>query len=108
MGASVCWPSGFRQTGFLSQLLINLGQIFPEPLVTFAAQQGVLPVVLPASLYVEFLLRSQSFFHPRFLSFITKSTALDFCIAEDAVLVDADQTDDTLFAEFRERSQAEM
>jgi hypothetical protein len=68
----------------------------------------VFPVVLPASFYVEFLWRSQSFFHPRFLSFIKKSTALDFCITEDAASVDADQTDDTLFAEFRERWQAEM
>jgi hypothetical protein len=68
----------------------------------------VLPVVLPASLDIEFLLRSQSFFHPRFLSFIKKSTALDSFIAEHAVSVDADQTDDTLFAEFRERWPAEM
>jgi hypothetical protein len=108
VAASVFGPSGFRQPGFFSQLLIHLRQIFPEPLVTFAAEQGVFPVVLPASLYVEFLLRSQSFFHPRFLSFSKKSTALDFCIAEHAVSVDADQTDDTLFAEFRERWQAEM
>jgi hypothetical protein len=68
--ALVRWSSRFRQPCFFSQLRINIRQIFPKPLVTLAAQQGVLPVVLPPSLCVAFLLRSESFFHLRFLSFL--------------------------------------
>ena len=59
------WPAGFRQPCFFSQLRINLGEVFPEPLVALPAQQGVLAVVLPAPVYVTFLLSGKSFFHPR-------------------------------------------
>jgi hypothetical protein len=56
-------PACLFQSCFFSQLCINVGQIFPEPLVTLPAQQGVLPVVLPTSLLVVLLLGSESFFH---------------------------------------------
>jgi len=56
-------PAGLFQSRLFSQLCVNFGQIFPEPLVTLPAQQGVLPVVLPASLHVVLLLGSESFFH---------------------------------------------
>ena len=71
---AIDWPSllpnrsltlgsaGSRQTGFLSQLCVNLRQVFPEPFVALPAQQGVLTVVHPAALLVADLLRSESFF----------------------------------------------
>jgi hypothetical protein len=52
-----------HQTCFFSQLRINLRKVFPEPFVALPAQQGVLPVVLLASLQSAFLLGSQFFFH---------------------------------------------
>jgi len=56
-------PARLFQSRFFSQLCVNLGQVFPEPFVTLAAQQGVLPVVLPTSFEVVLLLGSESFFH---------------------------------------------
>ena len=65
------WSAGFRQSGFFSQLRINLRQVFPKPFVALPAQQGMLPVVRAASLLAANLLSSESLFlHPRFPSFL--------------------------------------
>jgi hypothetical protein len=58
------WSTRLRQPRFFSELRIDIGQVFPKPLVTLPAEQGMFPVVLPAPLLGAFLLSSKSFFHP--------------------------------------------
>jgi hypothetical protein len=86
----------FRQPRFLSQLRINIRQVFPEPLVALTSQQGVLAVVLPASFHVAFLLSSESLFHRRFLAFFKRSnSAKTFPVTEQTtdipILYDSDK-----------------
>jgi hypothetical protein len=65
--------ASLRQSRFLSQLCVNIRQVFPQPFVTFPAQQGVFPVVLPAPIHGTLLLGSKFFLHPGVLSFSKKS-----------------------------------
>jgi hypothetical protein len=65
--------AGLREPRFLSQLCINIRQVFPQPFVTFPAQQGVFPVVFPASIHGTLLLGGKFFLHPGVLSFSRKS-----------------------------------